>query len=72
MTENSKVVHARLTESEIAALNLLMRRHGCKNLADLLRLAVGGKVAVNSIAADIDEVKQTLYTIVDSLGVTVR
>ncbi len=72
MPERSKVVHARLIETEIAALNLLMQRYRCKNLADLLRLVVGGKIAANSIAGDIAEIKDKLYTIVDGLGMGSR
>ncbi len=57
-------------------LPLLIKRGLIADSLDLTtggkNLTANGKVAVNSLAADIDEVKRTLYTIVDSLGVTVR
>jgi len=69
MADNSKVVSARLTEDELATLNTFMQKHYCKNLADLLKLVIGGKIELSSIAGDIAEIKSTLFTIVDSLRI---
>ncbi len=71
MTDYGKIVSARLTESELSALNMLMQKYGCKSLADLLLLLIDGKLEVgsSSVACDIAEIKSTLLTIVDNFGV---
>ncbi len=65
---------ARLTEDEVASLNLLMQKHNCTNLSDFIRAIIGSKVEVKTSPLDLDNlrsdlnvIKQTLLTIVNNL-----
>ena len=63
------IVSARLSEDEIASLNIFMAKHGFTTVGDLIRAVISGSVQIRSLTVvdRLDRVTNKLLTIVDNL-----
>lgn len=68
MPKYGKIVSARLTEDEIANLNIFMVKNGFTSLGDLVRAVIEGSVQIPSLTFvdKLDNVANKLLTIVDN------